>query len=161
MQVSISIHAPLTGCDLVGSKRSTPRKYFNPRTPHGVRLPFLSPFRGIPLYFNPRTPHGVRRERIYIRVTAELFQSTHPSRGATRANGLLLSFAANFNPRTPHGVRRVVDLRQGAGYRFQSTHPSRGATLWLNFCPKSDSLFQSTHPSRGATTNFNIYVRTA
>ena len=56
----ISIHAPLTGCD------ST-----------------LKLWRQGLLDFNPRTPHGVRLAMIFGRETAIIFQSTHPSRGAT------------------------------------------------------------------------------
>ena len=127
----VSIHAPLTGCDsrllaLLActvafqsthpSRGATPHRlcpqkpcsYFNPRTPHGVRLhTAFSKFR--PWYFNPRTPHGVRpfghhteRQRSY------------------------------FNPRTPHGVRLVI-LGPALGIGpFQSTHPSRGATDLVN-----------------------------
>ena len=59
-KLEISIHAPLTGCDDRGSCNSGSRRYFNPRTPYGVR-PVVCP----------------RRELV------SLFQSTHPSRGAT------------------------------------------------------------------------------
>ena len=37
-------------------------------------------------YFNPRTPRGVRRGRIYRPARLGLFQSTHPSWGATRCH---------------------------------------------------------------------------
>ena len=59
----VSIHAPLTGCD-------------NSPVPEIVMTPS----------FNPRTPHGVRPRRSRRIDTADGFQSTHPSRGAT-ANG--------------------------------------------------------------------------
>ena len=35
----ISTHAPLTGCDQETGRVSTWGEHFNPRTPHGVRLP--------------------------------------------------------------------------------------------------------------------------
>ena len=100
-----SIHAPLTGCDDRGSCNSGSRRYFNPRTPRGVRL----------------------REQNFLRFLVS-FQSTHPLRGATRETRrkkqpLDISIHAplagcdrlcpqshrradNFNPRTPCGVRR-------------------------------------------------------
>ena len=57
-------------------------------------------------HFNPRTPCGVRqREQNFLRFLVS-FQSTHPSRGATRSDSV---FCLNS--------------------LFQSTHPSRGATL--------------------------------
>ena len=79
----VSIHAPLAGCDL----------YFTP-----LKSPILC--------FNPRTPRGVRQSLGSHRVLCYQFQSTHPSRGATKA------------------------LSAGQSTRlFQSTHPSRGATI--------------------------------
>src|SRR5699024_5694907 len=97
----ISIHAPRVGCDVklagisgtVATFQSThpvwgatkkvlctPRvgRYFNPRTPCGVRLvralDALTPY-----HFNPRTPCGVRRLML-VRLLglAHIFQSTHP-----------------------------------------------------------------------------------
>ncbi len=56
----ISIHAPLTGCD---------RRLYSSKT--------------VKCYFNPRTPHGVRLWMKFYRNWDSLFQSTHPSRGAT------------------------------------------------------------------------------
>ena len=57
----ISIHAPLTGSDLVSRSR-------------------FWPFRN----FNPRSPYGERRGRPVIKPTRLGFQSTLPLRGATR-----------------------------------------------------------------------------
>ena len=58
----ISIHAPLAGCDLQARQ-------------------------GLPAFrdFNPRTPCGVRPLRAHRLGVAMEFQSTHPLRGATRA----------------------------------------------------------------------------
>ena len=103
----------------------------------------------MPVYFNPRTPRGVRQKPRKRSISSRIFQSTHPSRGAT----------ASYIP-------------AAALCTFQSTHPSRGATchpyhLFINslisiHAPLAgcdilqpvgfpDTLFQSTHPSRGAT----------
>ena len=104
----------------------------------------------------------------------QLFQSTHPMRGATEYPEGWKEVTEYFNPRTPCGVRqrkrRLVDPLQfisihaphagcdAAGQLgllsarlFQSTHPMRGATtrfLRLRLVPLR---FQSTHPMRGAT----------
>ena len=78
----ISIHAPRAGCDnrmmLCGSSWLN----FNPRTPCGVR-PLRFAAAGTTLYFNPRTPCGVRLNTSTTVVDGEIFQSTHPVRGAT------------------------------------------------------------------------------
>ena len=58
-QTGISIHAPRAGCDSCGFWRRFLHRYFNPRTPCGVRL--LHPLHKMCLMnFNPRTPCGVR-----------------------------------------------------------------------------------------------------
>ena len=55
----ISIHAPRTGSDLATVYAGTGQGHFNPRSPHGERLPdgFLRPR---VCHFNPRSPHGER-----------------------------------------------------------------------------------------------------
>ena len=130
----VSIHAPHTGCDLLCRNSLRPRPCFNPRTPHGVRL--------VPQGTNGLLP---------------LFQSTHPTRGATAVSETALAVALSFNPRTPHGVRLTVQelnnfikvsihaphtgcdcacLRScSISLRFQSTHPTRGATWFLYLLP--------------------------
>ena len=79
---SISIHAPLAGCDNVRLSRLFACVNFNPRTPCGVRPPCKS---------NTTASTG--------------FQSTHPLRGATGAGRGRVPAGHHFNPRTPCGVR--------------------------------------------------------
>ena len=81
------------------------RQDFNPRTPRGVRLivtehawkegsiSIHAPREGCDLWralyrtdgsdFNPRTPRGVRQDGSAYTERREIFQSTHPARGAT------------------------------------------------------------------------------
>ena len=61
-----------------------------------------------------------------------IFQSTHPSWGATLYNLSLSSFLEHFNPRTHRGVRHVVNFIDDENHKFQSTHPSWGATGLLD-----------------------------
>ena len=102
----ISIHAPLAGCDVFALLAVQIYTHFNPRTPCGVR---------------PLVHH--------VGSDLDLFQSTHPLRGATilvaiGIHGRHISIHAplagcdpwgglpgripgeDFNPRTPCGVRR-------------------------------------------------------
>ena len=147
---TISIHAPLTGCD----PHQTPKHpkneqfqsthpsrgatfgggffqlvfhHFNPRTPHGVRPSSLgsSRFDG---YFNPRTPHGVRRQILPKHTPKAQFQSTHPSRGATYMQKVAnqLQIISIHAPLT--GCDYLKGHEDGYSAIFQSTHPSRGAT---------------------------------
>ena len=78
----ISIHAPHTGCDAALCSGWRSMRYFNPRTPCGVRPSIGGLVRTIS-YFNPRTPCGVRHWLTNWLYPAQLFQSTHPMRGAT------------------------------------------------------------------------------
>ena len=61
---AISIHAPREGCDESQVGPVHHDLHFNPRTPRGVRLPFLFYHRPSLLYFNPRTPRGVRQQTL-------------------------------------------------------------------------------------------------
>ncbi len=60
LECVISTHAPLAGCDGEGAYKIEPLKYFN-----------------------PRTPCGVRRTNPNVYVPLLQFQPTHPLRGAT------------------------------------------------------------------------------
>ena len=175
--LTISIHAPLTGCDAGQGHRQSTSGHFNPRTPHGVRPTRPGQF-DRPGDFNPRTPHGVRRPGAERPVTARLFQSTHPSRGATIATPIQIHHPPNFNPRTPHGVRprtRWMTKQEanisihapltGCDHQHRPTtaepehfnprtpHGVRQRSVYLRLGLR---VFQSTHPSRGATGSCTI-----
>ena len=129
---NISIHAPIVGCDPCSISLSMTSEHFNPRTHRGVRR---------------LCSHSIsERETI--------FQSTHPSWGATtglgqKYYGMMISihapivgcdpksfcvvkiFCIYFNPRTHRGVRREFISSVCSLVLFQSTHPSWGATLSL------------------------------
>ena len=103
---------------------------------------------GLHKYFNPRTPCGVRRLRTRIVSPCAAFQSTHPVRGATcgedrtrqtdptefqsthPVRGATTSTpnfeirVTNFNPRTPCGVRlSAVDLSLADPFDFNPRTP--------------------------------------
>ena len=82
--VVVSIHVPRVGCDILDTDKILPRRRFNPRTPGGVR----------PLI-------------LFAVVIEQLFQSTHPGRGATTISHVTSKQHRSFNPRTPGGVRRT------------------------------------------------------
>ena len=125
---SISIHAPLAGCDLLGFVLFPGRADFNPRTPCGVR-------------------HGVEPSA----VTYNQFQSTHPLRGAT-AGDLGPVLAQNISIHAPLAGCdcHVVGFVRAGGISIHA--PLAGcdaSTLLLVLMP---ARFQSTHPLRGATS---------
>ena len=102
----ISIHAPHKGCDSrvartrrlpCGFQSTHPTRGATPKswaTPERSRISIHAPHKGcdsssaMVLYnlsdFNPRTPQGVRRLDSCVQLFTALFQSTHPTRGATK-----------------------------------------------------------------------------
>ena len=130
----ISIHAPLAGCDIFSVVQTDHFFHFNPRTPCGVRLVCLA-IRCYLLNFNPRTPCGVRL--CFDRLSRWL---------------------KDFNPRTPCGVRPSVVSYSPRATEVISIHaPLAGcdqysfSMLGIRRMPK----FQSTHPLRGATAKMH------
>ena len=79
----VSIHAPREGCDCISICKVFLYLGFNSRTPGGVRQKVFVPYVN---YY-------------------EVFQFTHPGRGATRRRIPPLLRASGFNSRTPGGVR--------------------------------------------------------
>ena len=123
----VSIHAPRVGCDKAARVGGSIVGCFNPRTPGGVRHPFLrglSPSvefqsthpgwgatnltRGLvaQLQVSIHAPRvGCDKVRASGLQTPTLFQSTHPGWGATCKVAPPRGFLESFNPRTPGGVR--------------------------------------------------------
>ena len=144
---------------------------FNPRLPRGrrrsivallLRLPVVSihaslaggddfalQLPGGQLRFNPRLPRGRRRRRHGVPQTVQGFQSTPPSREATKVVEGLITWAG-FQSTPPSREATVLHLAIHRAHRFQSTPPSREATQ-AQSAPGAWWWFQSTPPSREAT----------
>ena len=91
-------------------------------------------------HFNPRTPCGVRPDEGTCKGGQEIFQSTHPVRGATD----ILRLGVKAVKISIHAPRAGCDCMRchshgQHGETFQSTHPVRGAT-WLWYESKSQSI---------------------
>ena len=145
----VSIHAPLAGCDLLPLPK-------NSRLRVSIHAPLAGcdgmprDCSGDPHRFNPRTPRGVRPRVVRDYRSAWSFQSTHPSRGATRYDryGQARRRVSIHAPLAGCDLFTPMCSLQHAS--FQSTHPSRGATE-TDYIDAEFVEFQSTHPSRGAT----------
>ena len=129
LYTNISIHAPLTGSDVLPDRRSDPNTHFNPRSPHRER---------------PKTGKHF--------TNYDLFQSTLPSQGATRSWCRTSCFRLYFNPRSPHRERLVKESAPFICLYISIHAPLTGSDLLraigLSF---STYIFQSTLPSQGAT----------
>ena len=128
---SISIHAARVGCDSAVISRSIIRRYFNPRSPSGLRQ--------------------VADAAEY----AGSMISIHAARVGCDQNHILNACCRNFdfNPRSPSGLRQPAkDMAQAARLIFQSTQPEWAATLTENDGIQT-AIFQSTQPEWAATLN--------
>ena len=124
---------------------------FNPRTPRGVRRTVSTLVIQLPSSFNPRTPRGVRHTISTVKEVTNMFQSTHPARGAT----YLLLHPSHKVSISIHAPREGCD---GSGAIVRpgsldiSIHaPREGCDVWHLADKYTQLPFQSTHPARGAT----------
>ena len=156
---SISIHAPLAGCDHCRAIMEDVEEYFNPRTPCGVR-------RGRPLiaFFGQRisihAPLAGCDDGKKDFSIDDIISIHAPLAGCDRAGSAPPAVCRYFNPRTPCGVRRTNTTSHLRSDLFQSTHPLRGATVaFVQISTDLIVIFQSTHPLRGATAKAHKKMR--
>ena len=146
---------PSWGATLSSFWRVSDEFYFNPRTHRGVRhqelvtetitnnISIHAPIVGCDtissyiatgtiLFQSTHPSWGATRVKIFLLIWTQKFQSTHPSWGATFSVLRLLNCPRNFNPRTHRGVRLIEFLTCFWRVLFQSTHPSWGATVVMN-----------------------------
>ena len=149
----ISIHAPIVGCDFLKTWwRAIGWVYFNPRTHRGVRLYGSGGAEVLTaLVFQSTHPSWGATLRTAPSDTVLQFQSTHPSWGATWQAGIhcksiRISIHAPIVGCDLNSFKVLPSVTL-----FQSTHPSWGATFSWGGIWKWFWEFQSTHPSWGAT----------
>ena len=95
-----------------------------------------------------------RRSNKYF-INFYVFQSTHPSWGATISSCDFV-YISQFQSTHPSWGATSEQAELADSIEFQSTHPSWGATSFL-VSALTDGRFQSTHPSWGATCFFRCY----
>jgi len=169
----VSIHAPLTGGDLLSQYVRAGSRCFNPRPPHGRRphqrqLACLRPQVSIhaPLTggdLRHRLQSLLRAELVsihapltggdllsqYVRAGSRCF-NPRPPHGRRRHRAGVGADVLRFNPRPPHGRRPSIHTPQDTVGRVSIHAPLTGGDAaqmlraWLN-------TFQSTPPSREAT----------
>ena len=82
--MAISIHAAQEGCDDDPSPAWNTSRYFNPRSPRGLRQAVVG----------------------FLGTEPRKFQSTQPKRAATDTWARVVNRVSDFNPRSPRGLRR-------------------------------------------------------
>ena len=133
-RLNISIHAPLTGCDITICN-CCPR----------------------PLDFNPRTPHGVRQVAADINYQSFSISIHAPLTGCDIKPFTAALIAVHFNPRTPHGVRLLIKTEYHRLRQISIHAPLTGCDFKFSNTTTIGDGFQSTHPSRGATQTICHY----
>ena len=124
----VSIHAPWEGCDISPASISLHSRCFNSRTLGRVRL-------AITLFVD------------YV----DMFQFTHPGKGATLSpSPCSLRLTFQFTHPGKGATRSVCSLIPREAFQF--THPGKGATFTDRFGVNRWNLFQFTHPGKGATS---------
>ena len=157
-RLTISIHAPHAGCDLLNNAFPQSDFPISIHAPHaGCDVTILRK-QGFIAYFNPRTPCGVRHalhidHRFLVQISIHA-----PHAGCDDYPAGWKEVTEYFNPRTPCGVRRTAREPPAVMSVFQSTHPMRGATSAFPIL-KLFPEFQSTHPMRGATSRLSLLFR--
>ena len=124
---NISIHAPHTEGDRSNPPGYCINRYFNPRPPHGGRQEGRFEDGDEKIFQSTPPTRRATRPGMYVNA-GELFQSTPPTRRATWNRKYYTYKYEYFNPRPPHGGRRPGRELPGDSGGFQSTPPTRRAT---------------------------------
>ena len=106
----VSIHAPREGCDDDSQTQQLQQCSFNSRTPGGVRPHVLNDTPPVELFQFTHPGRGATRVYAYADQGERMFQFTHPGRGATTSSRVHHLAHQSFNSRTPGGVRRCSAL---------------------------------------------------
>ena len=147
---------PMRGATFPSNRKVCPYRDFNPRTPCGVRRfpPQVGDFRALIAIHAPHAGCDMSSKRSF--QVGDIFQSTHPMRGATASPVPRDLRTSHFNPRTPCGVRRHARLHRPHRSDISIHAPHAGCDEVILGPDEANYLFQSTHPMRGATRNISM-----
>ena len=149
--ITISIHAPRTGSDVIAIFIDRLANEFQSTLPaRGATAAIWGIFQ--PFLFQSTLPARGATFRGGAHLTSWGISIHAPRTGSDGLNLVPLTVFTDFNPRSPHGERPSIPCQFEQHFLiFQSTLPARGATLELPQGVASYIVFQSTLPARGAT----------
>ena len=149
---TISIHAPLTGCDVFQPVQLDFLVLFQSTHPLRDATFCIDDTKDVDTQISIHAPlTGCDIHEVYYGYADRKFQSTHPLRDATKHMIKVNGNYINFNPRTPYGMRQK-SFRAVKVVRPISIHaPLTGCDLCAYILCIDTFLFQSTHPLRDAT----------
>ena len=133
---------------------------FNPRSPHGERLPNLRWWKSAykisihaPRTGSDESRHSRQRHKAPISIHA-------PRTGSDTDKRRLDGHEEHFNPRSPHGERHTVPPFRRFISIFQSTLPARGATK-KNHDSSRTTLISIHAPRTGSDVRQPCHLRNA
>ena len=131
----ISIHAPRAGCDVGHWQKSRNRRYFN-----------------------PRTPCGVRQNSLHLRFRRSQISIHAPRAGCDSCREISMQGWRYFNPRTPCGVRRSGNPDDGYTKIISIHAPRAGCDIIHNRSRATEDI--SIHaPRAGCDGKFDGFTR--
>ena len=148
--MSFQFTHPGKGATLPPSALASVCTSFNSRTLGRVRRADYLTYAPVKVVSIHAPWEGCDYDALRIDFQIDVFQFTHPGKGATALSLLRVCCICCFNSRTPGGVRHIHRLEFVTHKRFQFTHPGRGATKTMTKKTRTRK-FQFTHPGRGAT----------
>ena len=105
--LKISIHAPIVGCDASERFRQRFCSRFQSTHPSWGATKIAFHFLLVHLDFNPRTHRGVRPYHLVAVLVLSHISIHAPIVGCDNIAIAITDIAINFNPRTHRGVRRI------------------------------------------------------
>ena len=147
-QPAISTHAPRTGSD-GSTPQASRRRRFQPTLPARGATQSRQPEPPAASNFNPRSPHGERLPAAKPNSFAAAFQPTLPARGATTGARIRPRFSATFQPTLPaRGATNLHSVFQKG--TIISTHAPRTGSDLANVCSDGARLISTHAPRTGS-----------
>ena len=156
LTVSVSIHAPRAGRDLLAENLSRDALGVSIHAPRAGRDESRIDEATGGSGFNPRAPCGARRKLAIRPGSCWMFQSTRPVRGATQRCCKTCIDRSCFNPRAPCGARRSCLAAPYFMPMFQSTRPVRGATRAYSASIAPNTCFNPRAPCGARHRAFSV-----
>ena len=168
----ISIHAAQEGCDLPVFQKVLSRRYFNPRSPRGLRPPppyCYNELRKISIHAAQEGCDAgsfISYNKTNISIHAAQEGCDRKGHGGSRAPDISIHAAQEGCDRRKEALEIAIKISIHAAQEgcdqgphifiiiyagFQSTQPKRAATRSADCIKTKQTLFQSTQPKRAAT----------
>ena len=149
LDLIISIHAPHAGRDQHRQQSGQAIHHFNPRAPRGARLQLTSSSYCFSTFQSTRPTRGATRQKIIKRAVTDI--SIHAPHAGRDRSGTRSREGQDISIHAPHAGRDYPGGPVASPAANFNPRAPRGARLYLFNGIPSELVFQSTRPTRGAT----------